>query len=121
MVERTWIDDKWVRVMCDFAADGLWAKSGGSVGPEDLPVSDDIKARLRKWQDYFERHNQSYLPPGERDTEFDVVAFSAEGLAIAKAIKAALPDWTVVYFDESRCTYGDADQRREEYEYEVSL
>ena len=35
------------------------------------------------------------------DREIDLEAFAAEGRAIAHAVKAELPDWSIVYFDEA--------------------
>lgn len=102
-------DDRWVRVMCDYGAGGLWVKSGEAIWPIDLPVSNETRDRLAKWQDWFEE-----CPPDGRPSQFDVVAFSAEGLAIAKAIKAELPHWTVIYHDESR-----RGPVRQDCEYEV--
>jgi hypothetical protein len=115
--------DKWVRIMCDFSADGVWARTGGAAMPEDLPVSVGLHKRIRAWQDWYERHARpdpefSSAPPG-----FGIDAFSSEGLAIAKAVKAELPDWTVVYHDEARAEpqYREpyVELPRSCYEYEV--
>lgn len=89
----------WVKGMADYSSCGLWDSRGVHWDDSDLPVSDELKARLRKWCDWYER-NDDYLP--EPTTQFDYKAFSAAGLLIAKAIKAELPDWTVTYFDESK-------------------
>ena len=45
--------------------------------------------------------------------------FARNGLEIACDLKRALPDWTVVYFDESKLT-GNKDQPRAEFEYEIT-
>lgn len=112
-------DEKWVRVMCDFSAEGVWAKDGAGIGMDELPISREIKQRLLEWQEWFERDNENYLPPSQRTTTFDVAAFSKEGLEIAKAIKAELPDWTVVYFDEGKSSAGNRASDRSGFEYEV--
>ena len=42
--------------------------------------------------------------PGSRDRfedEIDLEAFASEGRAIARAVKAELPAWSIVYFDEA--------------------
>jgi hypothetical protein len=118
MSASSWPDDQWVRVMCDYCAGGLWAKSGGAVWPIDLPVTNELRARVAKWQEWFEK----FRPEISFRDEPEGDAFVAEGLAIAKAIKAELPSWTVIYFDESRIKGGgSAGQPREEYEYEVNL
>lgn len=113
---------KWVRVMADFSAEGLWAKDGSGCGACELPISDALKKRLRAWQDWFEDDCESYLPPEERNQprDFNVAAFSAEGREIARAIKSELPDWTVIYFDEEKA---EADNRndgdRSAFEYQI--
>lgn len=112
--------DKWVRVMCDFSAEGLWARDGASIGTDTLPISRKIKQRLLEWQEWFERDYEVYLPPSQRTTTFDVIAFSKEGLEIAKAIKAELPDWAVVYFDEEKSDAGNRNSDRSSFEYEVA-
>ena len=88
-------EDKWIRVMCDFAATGLWSKSGSLASLGDVPISPDTFFRLGVWQHWYEsrRHDE---PINSLDK------FVAYGLAIAKDIKAQLPEWVVIYHDESK-------------------
>ncbi len=90
--------EKWVRIMADYGAEGIWDKRGFSREPESIPLSSELSARVYAWQDWYDRECTDYLP----ENQLDVVAFAAEGLAIAHAVKAALPDWTVIYLDEAR-------------------
>lgn len=108
----------WVRVMCDHFAEGIWDAEGCPMSPEDLPVPPDLHVRLRAWQDVFERFIDR-MPVEELES------FGAEGLEIARAIKAHLPGWTVIYHDERRYPSDDADiaeieAQRSHFEYEVS-
>ena len=90
------IAHKWVRILADSSADGVWEKGGGATTADALPVSVALIQRIREWQAWYDRDEDNWgLFRG------DVAAFSAEGLAIVRAVKAALPDWTVVYFDEA--------------------
>ena len=97
---------KWVRVMGDYCTTGIWHWEGYEMDPDDLPVSADLKARLANWASRYLSCIDSWRE-GEPDDfsriqEHDRLLRinSDEGLAIAREIKAALPDWTVVYFDE---------------------
>jgi len=110
---------KWVRVMADYASDGLWDMDGLCASAEELPISELLQARLAAWCAWHDRDCEDYLPVDKRTSEFPVAEFTSEGLAIARAIKAELPDWTVVYLDESRLRLGDRTQLLEEFEYEV--
>ena len=47
----------------------------------------------------------------------DAERFAADGLVLARALKAALPDWTVVYHDEAKSRAG---LPRGECEHEVT-
>ena len=87
---------------------------GGSCAADDLPVPAALVERIRAWQAWYDRDENSWGLFGG-----DVVAFSAEGLAIAKAVKAVLPDWTVVYFDEAKSARREKDADRSAFEYEV--
>jgi hypothetical protein len=73
------------------------AKSGGSCGIDDLPVSKELRDRIMEWQDWYERS-----PLYMTDEWDDLDIFSAEGEAIARAVKAELPDWTIVYHHEAK-------------------
>jgi len=70
-------------------------------------------ARIRAWQDWYET-NEDW----RGDMRFDIDGFSREGLAIARAAKAELPDWTIVYFDEAAMRR-HMDGPRHLYEYEI--
>lgn len=106
MIEES---DKWVRVMADHSSDGFWQRDGVMMSDTDLPISAALLERHRAWCVWFDNQDES----------FDVAGFSAEGLALAKAIKIELPDWTVLYFDESKIDL-KRDQPREEFEYEIN-
>ena len=69
-----------------------------------------LSPRLARWCDRFQ---------ASFDREIDLEAFAAEGRAIAHAVKAELPDWSIVYFDEAAAA-------REKYQgppsaYEVEI
>ena len=100
--------DRWVRVMADYMQDGIWERSGLAGDPADLPVSKALAERIAAWQTRFDR---------EAGMEgFDAAGFAAEGLAVARAVKAELPGWTVVYYDQARA---QAQKPGEPFEYEV--
>ena len=82
----------------------LWSTAGYQVFPEHLPVDPALRARLIAWADWYDdEDNKPHVPggtPWEMLPEAPVAAFDAEGLALAHALKAALPpEWTVVYQD----------------------
>ena len=90
--------DRWVRVMCDFSADGVWDREGCDASPDDLPISTALIARIYAWQDDFET-----LDPmdGPADPEH-FAQFVDEGFQIAIEMKIQLPDWTIIYHDSGR-------------------
>ena len=108
------VADKWVRIMADSCADGVWAEGGGFCSADQLPISAALIERIRAWQDWYDRDENDWgLFKG------DVQAFSQEGLVIARAVKSALPDWTVVYFDEAAAERSPDGAARMLFEYEV--
>ncbi len=107
--------DGWARLMAEQGTGGVWDREGGGACIEDVPVSGPVAARFERWLAWYERARDDW----KRDPDFDYAGFAAEGLAIARAVKVELPDWTIVYFDASRCRYEQARQPREEFEYEV--
>ena len=78
--------------MADYGAAGVWDHDGAPLDPGKLPLSPKLRARLARWCTRFKR---------SFETEIDLDAFTAEGRAIARAVKTELPDWSVVYFDEA--------------------
>ena len=109
----------WVRVMADYSSDGLWEEDGCMMCMEDLPVPAELAARLEAWCQRYE-DAQLWKDPGERGGEpFDLAAFSEEGLLVARAIKDALPGWTVFYFDEAAAEAAERGGDRAAFEYEI--
>lgn len=111
---------KYVRLMADYCANGLWNEDGSMVELPDLDLNlpDDLLQRVEEWQQWYTNDCQDYIEESKRTKEFDVLLFSVTGLLIAKDIKAFLgEDWTVVYFNEH--TYRITLVDRSIYEYEV--
>lgn len=91
---------KYVRVMADYSSDGL-------------------RHRLAAWCLRYE-DNTDYLPDDHPDRKpFDYAPFATEGREIALAIKAELPDWTVIYFDEAELDAASSTADRALFEREV--
>ena len=104
--------DRWVRVMADIGADGVWDVSGCGRTCEELPISEALVARIRTWQEWHDDLDKEYWlkPEGRSDggrfhyweqhLGSPVEAFNAEAHAIAVALREELqPDWTVVVED----------------------
>jgi hypothetical protein len=94
--------DRWVRLMADVGAPGVWHRDGTAGLPEALPISPMLGERIYRWQAWYDREEARHEAgtAWEFDDDWDLEAFTAEGLAIARALKAELPpDWTAVYFD----------------------
>jgi len=83
---------KYVRVMADYCSDGLWGKNGVMIERKHpgLNLPNDIIERLDVWQLWHDRDNQDYLDKSERTKKFNRIAFSKEGLKIARDIKTYL-------------------------------
>ena len=109
MTKRSFEDDKWVRIMADFCADGVWLKDGAGTTADDLPISTRLRDELRSWQRAYDKDGDE---PG-----FDAAVFSKWGYKIALDVKRELPDWIVIYFDEARANMKPA----LDYEYEIRL
>lgn len=87
------IADKHVKVMADYAATGIWTKTGSMAALADLPVDPNVYFQLGHWQHWFEaRPNMEEIPY--------ISGFVRYGLGIAREIRRQLPGWTVEYFDE---------------------
>jgi hypothetical protein len=115
---------RWVRVMADYSCDGVWDIEGNSCGTEELPISPALVERLRRWQAHYEAIEDAIEEENQLPRESDWTNFSAEGLAIARAVKAELPGWTVFYFDEARACVVPLDGKRRlrsTFEYEIML
>ncbi|APG30475.1 Hypothetical protein GbCGDNIH3_1596 [Granulibacter bethesdensis] len=78
----------------------LWSSKGEMILLADLPISQDLTTRLQAWEDWADDF-EDFLPPEER-APFDLEGFTEAGLEIARALKAELPDYTILYCDESR-------------------
>lgn len=112
--------DRWVRIMADYCADGMWDRDGAGGFAPDVPISTALRARIGEWCATYDK-TDLYLPVEMRKVPFDMEAFCAEGLAIARAVKSELPDWTVVYFDEAKCPKRwQVGTDRSVFEYEVT-
>lgn len=112
------VERKYVKVMADYCSTGLWNKDGINMDVAFYTLSPPTVNALRDWCLWYEK-NDDYMPEGQRKRPpFDIEAFATEGLRVAKMIKADLPDYTVMYFDELLLDrLGQVEDRR--YEYEV--
>jgi hypothetical protein len=85
-------DDNFVRVQCDFCADGLWDRRGRAMTPETIGLSPALSLALHAWQ----AHYEEYLP-GRSQQHFDSELHEKIGRQIAALVKVERPDLHVVY------------------------
>jgi hypothetical protein len=112
-----------VRIVADYCTPGYQLSEDDAYAFGELPVSRELLERLARWNDRYERCD----PRDYEDVcgmRFDFVRFAAEGLEIARAVKRALPGWTVLYWDESLDWFLARDPRSynpARAEYEITL
>jgi hypothetical protein len=99
-----------LHLMADYGSAGVWDHDGAPLDPDKLPLSPKLRARLARWSARFQK---------SFETEIDLDAFAAEGRAIARALKAEFPDWTIIYFDEAAAARANYRGARAEYEVEI--
>jgi hypothetical protein len=84
--------ESFVRVDCDYGADGLWSERGAAIGPESLGLSPALCVALQAWQ----LHYDDILPAMSRNA-FDAAGHEAIGRRIAALVQQERPDLRVVY------------------------
>jgi len=118
--------DRWVLVMGEYSSEGIWEKDGCEGAVENLPVSKNLQQRLYNWNLKYDTIQWAYDEPEVApDEPPDWREFSAQGLALAKEVKAALPDWTVMYSDEEKYVVSKSNGMTEKmaakyYRYEIT-
>ncbi|GAB6968149.1 hypothetical protein JCM25156A_21860 [Komagataeibacter kakiaceti JCM 25156] len=112
--------DKWVRIMGVYGDESvLWDRKGVGRCLDELPIIPQLRDHLARWgKSYRERDEYSEEEWLHLEPPFDIERYAAEGLVLARAVKAALPDWTVIYFDVSKVDYKNS-LPRHVFEYEV--
>jgi hypothetical protein len=118
------VDVPKVRIVADYCSKGYILVDAPARACGELPVDAALAARIGAWADCYDAGCDPLAYEDVTGKRFDFVAFAAEGLAIARAVKRALPHWTVTYFDESLDWFNARDPRRYDpgrAEYEISL
>ena len=89
---------KYIRLMADFCSDAVWDENGASVDINSLPIHHWLKNMIDDWQAWYDREGF--------DDNFDLDLFGKHGFALAVKLKQNLPDWTIMYFNESKIQEG---------------
>lgn len=112
---------KWLRVMADYEACGLWQSPGIEADLETLPLSAKLVTELQAWSALFPSFDAELDNMGDIHTS-EGHQFIKTGLHIAQQIKAELPDYTVLYFDALKAQHASIEGKRLNrtlYEFEI--
>jgi hypothetical protein len=128
-VEQDWgldPEDRWVRLMADVSAPGVWHRDGSCDVAEALPISRELMSDIYEWQYWYDAEERRHEAGTvfEMADDWDADGFAARGLELARRLKAELPDWTIVYHDIAAVKRSGgyrAEGGRDQWEYEVRL
>lgn len=89
-----------IKLMADYQCFPLWEASPGEVGnidPNELPISQDLKARLSNWaRQYDETLNMDYPPDSGFESAGAEAEFKQEGLRLAEQLRVELgPEYEI--------------------------
>lgn len=85
-----------VRLMADYASDGVWNRRGSGIDLADLPISRSLRDAIAAWCADYET-SEFYLEPAMRTVGFDVAGFNARGEELARQLSVELPGWLVTH------------------------
>jgi hypothetical protein len=128
-IENTLIKYFWARILADDDV-SVWDRDGLAQLTEDLPISLDLRERLDAWALRYDELDSAIQGAGlDRAMGFDVELpsedwgpLAREGFLLACEVKKALPDWTVMYFDQEIYVRGPrlfSRQGKPKAEYEI--
>jgi hypothetical protein len=89
------MERRFIRVECDWGAEGLWDERGVMYYVASFPLSEELQRRILAWQEKFTEEAEPWSP----NDKFDWDGHYAERLAIARLVKEALPDYEIVTGD----------------------
>jgi len=89
-----------IKLMADYQCFPLWEASPGEVGnidPDELPISQELKARLASWARQFdETLNMDYPPDSGFEDAKAEADFKQEGLRLAGQLRTELgPEYEI--------------------------
>jgi hypothetical protein len=90
-----------VRIVADYGSKGYVLVDAAAQAFGGLPVGAELLAQIAAWVGRYDALCDPLAYEDVTGKRFDFIAFAAEGLALARAVKRSLPEWTVTYFDES--------------------
>ena len=92
---------KYIKVMADFCADGLWDDKGSMIELpcEELNLPDNILQRVESWQAWYTRDCQDFFEESRRTKTFDREAFSIETFKVAFLYYIGLFEILVIVFN----------------------
>lgn len=88
-------DDRFLRVDCDYEAEGLWDKRGRMVSADSVPVDQALRDRIKAWNAWYSDEAMPWRPDDRYNWELH--RLNAED--IARCLKRSLGDWTIVALD----------------------
>jgi hypothetical protein len=100
-----------IKLMPDYEADPVWSDDpddpgcGCMIELEELPISAELRDRLRRWADAYELNDDwmGVKPADSPWTPQFAAEFEAEGRQLWLLLRAELgPTWRVAYFSEER-------------------
>lgn len=114
-----------IRIVADYCSAGYQLADEEARRFGSPPLSAALAGRLASWNAHFEDRCHPLDYEDVTGSRFDFVAFAAEGLELARAVKRELPGWTVTYWDEALDWFLSREPRsydpaRAEYEITVN-
>jgi hypothetical protein len=94
--------DRWVRLFATESSDGVWRVNGATDVVDDLPISDRLMRRIRRWARWYDAacSGAGTVTPWEMARPDRARRFNAVTRHLGRALKAELPaDWTVLAVD----------------------
>jgi hypothetical protein len=91
-------DEKWARIAAEYGGTCVWYQNGVGTGIDELPITPGLRDALQGWGNWYD-DCEDFMPKHLRDPalRFNDVLHREVGIALAKAVKEQLPDWTIMF------------------------
>lgn len=91
--------DKYLKIMADYSATGLWDRFGMEIRFEEVPeLPFWWVPKFKEWTEWYEE-NDDWMEGSEHD--FPYQEFSDAGRELTQKLANVFVDWEIWYFDEA--------------------